>query len=123
MIAVKDIAWLAGFLEGEGTFGRYRNCLVIRAASTDKDVVCKAAKLLNCPVHDSFHAHKKNPKHNLAWCFSIHGNRAAAWMMTLYPLMGKRRQASIREILDMWKTADVTRRRPRDSSYYQELAS
>ena len=94
MITVKDIAWLAGLLEGEGTFfardhrgGSHR----VVIASTDKDVVERSASLMGNPkVYPSIY--KNRPKHwkPLYRC-GIEGRPAAALMMTIYPLMGKKR--------------------------------
>ena len=118
MIQTKDIAWLAGFLEGEGTFGRYRNCLTIRAESTDKDVIHRVAKLLDVPVYASTYTSDKNIKWKPTWRFSIHGNRAAGWMMTLYPLLGERRKDKIREIIVVLRKAETITRKPRLTSHY-----
>ena len=115
-ITVKEIMWLAGFLEGEGSFmwspnakgpsGRSKNMATIVACSTDLDVVQHAGRLLGegiCKqakrIPDTWVSTKP-----LYRC-RIRGARAIGWMMTLYPLMGTRRQAKIRDILTKWKIA------------------
>lgn len=101
-LSTKDIAWLAGLLEGEGCF-RYRTTPMIQFAMTDKDVVGLAAGLLGAK---SVRFRKQQAAHwKPQYEVSIHGQRAAEWMMTLYPLMGERRQAKIREILAAWRLA------------------
>lgn len=99
----RDIVYLAGLLEGEGCF-RYETRRVgpsIVLGMTDKDVVEKVAHLLGSGVVTR-KIHLDKP-----WkpCYisKLNGRAAAGWMMTLYPLLGQRRQAKIREILAKWK--------------------
>ena len=99
----RDIIYLAGLLEGEGCF-RYESRRVgpsIVLGMTDKDVVEKAALLLGSGVV----MRKLHPDKLWKPCYisKVHGRAAAGWMMTLYPLLGERRQAKIREVLTKWK--------------------
>ena len=112
-ITTKDICWLAGWLEGEGSFmwtpnGRAKNLATIVGSSTDLDVVQRAAGLLGeKPLLTRPRAVKRIPD---TWVSTkplyrtrIRGARAIGWMMTLYPMMGVRRKEKIREILEKWK--------------------
>ena len=48
-----DLYWLAGLLEGEGSFsirGKKRSAS-IKVSMTDREPIAKAAQLMNCPVH------------------------------------------------------------------------
>lgn len=76
-----------------------RNCPIIAVHVTDKDVAYYAAKLLMAPNVHSY----KHDKHKRIYGFAICSTEAASWMMTLYPLMGKRRKAKIKQILNHWK--------------------
>lgn len=100
---VRDILWLAGLLEGEGCFnlnGSKEGSARIHLCMTDRDVVERAAVLLGTDVKMYKHAlNRKQP-----FQCSIYGAKAAAWMMTLYTLMGSRRKARIREVLAVWKS-------------------
>jgi hypothetical protein len=91
-----EIAWLAGYLEGEGWFGAKVNSPKIRVQATDLDVIQHAARLLDVPV-----TRVVDERENRKDCYAliIQGQRAAEWMMTLYTLMGERRKAKIRVIL------------------------
>jgi len=106
-----EIVWLAGLLEGEGSFHPANgNSINISLGMTDKDVIKKAAVLLgNAKVYTR--EVKKGAK-LYKTCHQIHvaGNYAAGWMMTLYPYMGTRRKERIREMLSLWKS-----RKPRYS--------
>ena len=100
-IQIKDIAWLSGLLEGEGCFAAYKGLATIKLNMTDEDVVARAALLLG--VHVTGPYVLKNPKYKPHYHANLFGNRAAAWMMTLYPFLGKRRQEKIREVLAVWQ--------------------
>ena len=98
-----EIAWLAGLLEGEGSFSKAKGSVTVQLGMTDEDTVRRAAKLVGDPFVGSHQIHRwgKNQKINYRW--TLCGDKAAAWMMTIYPLMSSRRQARIRELLSVWK--------------------
>lgn len=105
-IQTKDIYWLAGLLEGEGCFAdngpTYRDVPLIVVKMYDLDVVGRALSVLNpggCRLPTVYRRVDRTQPFHVA---KISGNRAAGWMMTLYPLMGERRQARIREVLKSW---------------------
>lgn len=98
MTKTLDISWLSGLLEGEGCF-YYGDSPSIKVMMTDRDTIEKVAHLLKMPVSEQ----KKYSNYKQVYIVSIHGDRAIGWMFTLYSLMGKRRQAKIKEVLDKWK--------------------
>jgi hypothetical protein len=91
-----DVFWLAGLLEGEGAFdahrGRYPR---IRLAMTDRDVVGRAASLMDTKIRLALHPAPAKP----TWHSEISGPRAAEIMREILPHMGARRSAKIAEIL------------------------
>ena len=98
------IRWLAGFLEGEGSFNvhhpnGYRTPR-LAINHTDKDVLEKVAKILGSHVQGPHEPYKENYRQQ--WSIYITGRLAASWMMTLYGLMGERRQKQIEEVLLIW---------------------
>ena len=104
-MALRNIAWLAGLLEGEAYFCLQSGSPGIRLAMTDLDVVLRATELLG--------AHSVNPQRQAdtakdSWKpmyrTSVHGAVAAGWMMTIYPFLGARRREKIREILADWRS-------------------
>ena len=91
-----DLAWLAGYLEGEGCFRHrviYRCASKIMVSSKDEDVLRRAASLLRDDA-------KIWQLSSGLWCTEVSGKRAIELMRLLLPLMGKRRGAKIKEILD-----------------------
>jgi hypothetical protein len=96
-----DIAWLAGLVEGEGCLslhsGKYP-ALAIRMS--DEDVIRRAANLLGTRITGPY---KTRENYKPTWLCQVNGSLAASWIMTLYVLLGERRQAKAREIIEAWK--------------------
>ena len=102
-MTVVDAAWLAGLLEGEGSFILRRRGLPRLAIDmTDRDVIERAACLLGgarvCERKPNGTTH-----HRPVYFLRVGCRQAVQWMMTIYSLMGVRRRAQIRVCLDRWK--------------------
>lgn len=115
MYSVKEIYWLAGLLDGEGCFswhkfytqGKYTYYNAkIQLAMTDLDVVERAAKMIGATVH-KVKLSKLGRKQ--MYRFECQGRRAIGWMQTVYPVMGLRRQAKIRELVVLYKNLNKVR--------------
>jgi hypothetical protein len=111
MRSLKDIAWLAGLLEGEGSFsvgvvrkGRQagKRRLQITLMMTDEDVVRRAAAIMKTKLYGPYGPYKTCNKP--CWQIHVGAAKAAAWMMTLYSFMGERRKQAIEQGLREWKT-------------------
>jgi hypothetical protein len=98
-----ELHWLAGWLEGEGSFlapppsnlGRPR----ISGQARDRDVVSEVGRLLKIkPILDCS-GQLRNPEWSAMWRVLLQGRRAAALMLAVEPLMGRRRQEKIRAAL------------------------
>ena len=106
MTDIKDIYWLAGLLEGEGTFyvvnERYP-CM--QYGSSDRDIVYRAAMLMMVPGKITEHKSKYRDGHirKKHYRLSLSGSLAAQWMMTIYSLMSVRRKSKIKEVLTVWQ--------------------
>lgn len=101
---MSETAWLAGLLEGEGSFMVYRRsnrrpALIVKVKMTDKDVVERAAVLMGgnkvTPEKD------KRENNSDCWVARSHGQKAAVVMKAVRPYMGQRRGAKIDELLAM----------------------
>mgnify|MGYP004417317377 CR=1 FL=1 len=98
---VKEIAWLAGLLEGEGCFsfsGKPRIQLIM----TDRDTVEWAATLMNVRCTGPYA--RKQPNRLVVYQTIACGRRAAGWMMTVLPLLGSRRAKKVVEVLREYKS-------------------
>jgi hypothetical protein len=107
-----EIAWFAGLLEGEGYFGmapnrtrgrteRYPSIVI---AMCDQDVVERCARLLGTRAS---HLKSRQEHHKPTYRCLIRGTGAIEWMLRIYPYMGRRRQAKIREIVEEWRTVPL----------------
>jgi hypothetical protein len=93
----KDLHWLAGLLEGEGSFMKpppsQPNQPTVALHMTDEDVVARVANLVGVR-----HRPVKNRNPGVwkdSFLLQVRGGRAVELMTTLRPLMGARRQVQI----------------------------
>lgn len=107
--------WLAGLLEGEGSFLKgppsRPNAPVIKLQMKDEDVVRRAAKLMG--TTSCSESEPDNPKWSKTYITYVRGGKAIELMRRLRPYMGIRRQAQIDAALashrDWTKDADYKR--------------
>lgn len=92
----EETIWLAGLLEGEGSFDAHRGKYPrIRLAMTDRDVVGRAASLMDTKLRLSLHPAPAQP----TWHAEVSGARAAEIMREILPFMGTRRSGKIAAVL------------------------
>jgi len=115
MPTVKEIAWFAGLLDGEGWFvikrqkGAQTGSFVVGICMTDFDVIQKAVTVSGGVLHGPYRNNGFGMKP--VWRCVLYGALAASWAMTVFPLMGKRRQQQIRAGLEVWKMSRTRRSR------------
>ena len=98
MIDLKDIYWVAGFLEGEGSFTvakKKKNKLAFRVTAVQAQLAPleKLVSILGGRIQ-----HSQYPR------WSLWGTRAIGLMFTLYSIMSPRRQQQIMKALLAWKS-------------------
>ena len=94
----EEIIWLAGLLEGEGSFSLSGKIGVgVGLGTSDKDVAERAGKLMGKePTLDkSYSPLSRKP----IWRVRVCGYRARRVMECILPWMGERRTAKIKELL------------------------
>jgi hypothetical protein len=98
-----ELYWLAGWLEGEGTFlyAAKKMALCIQAFSVDKDTVQCAVKIANARMY-LINQKKRYPTYQDGWRFNLERRPAEALMRKLLPLMGERRRRQIKIALNGW---------------------
>ena len=110
-----EIAWLAGLLEGEGSFTidsrakkRYNNSTsppscTLRVSMTDKDVIAKVAKMFK---KDLFQATRKTTGGKPEYIFSCQARPPLIYLLPrLLPHLGDRRSKQVQaclEVLEEW---------------------
>ena len=91
---LKQLPWLAGLLEAEGTFLRpppsMPNCPIVACRMTDRDVVERVADLFGTAVMTI-----DKGRYRTEYAATLKGSGAVALMTDIRPLMGSRRQQAI----------------------------
>jgi hypothetical protein len=121
-ISEHDLHWLAGLIEGEGTFlagppSAPRSPAVV-LSMVDRDIVDRAGALLGASVQV---VPSRRENWRTAYSVRVRGARAVLWMKRLRPLMGARRGKQIeraiasygpdpRRVLDDMRATDALRR-------------
>src|SRR5437870_804366 len=121
-----DLRWLAGLLEGEGTFLRpvpsAPRAPLIRLAMTDHDVVRRAADVLERSVVSP--KSERVQGHRTVFMVTVKGASAIRWMRVLRPYLSTTRQAQIDRAL---ACSQVARRQtpiePAEPAFATEIAS
>ncbi len=104
------LAWLAGLLEGEGSFmitkchcknGKTYRYPRIGVTMTDRDVIARAALMFGTGVYD---IKPSGPNSYLPqFRTGIGGQKAYEWMLKLYSFMGARRKSQMDKAINEWK--------------------
>lgn len=105
----ENLAYLAGLLEGEGSFflrgGHYP---LIQVQMTDEDIIRRVKEIVGFGPVSGPYTNRTQKKLNgeskkQSWLWSSGGqDQSYALLVALYPWMGQRRQQKIREILTKW---------------------
>ena len=94
-----ELHWLAGLLEGEGSFLFANGCSpTISLQMADKDVIERAASIMGVRLRSPYISPKPNTK--TLWICGAHGDIALHLMQELLPLMGHRRAHAIESVLE-----------------------
>lgn len=102
------MTWLAGLLDGEGTFflinsrvkGKLYKYPHIALRMADEDVVQAAAEMFGTKCMDIGYGRRVDgTKEKRMYVCCVTGSRASYWMRALLPFLGKRRSEKIAEIL------------------------
>ena len=98
-------AWVAGLLEGEGSFmWRKSNSAKVSCQMTDIDVIFRLHKLIGGKVYKTT---KSQQHHKDAWVCVVSGISAVELMEDIGPLMGLRRGQRILEVLETYYKHEI----------------
>ena len=104
--------WLAGILEGEGTFmsgpPSAPNSPIARICMTDRDVVARAALLLERAVTS---VPARQPHYKPPYITQVKGHDAVGLMRAVRPALGPDRHQQIDRALESWAPPRSRRRR------------
>jgi hypothetical protein len=101
---VRDLAWAAGFLEGEGSFqsmrGQWKDKVYyspcVRASQMEKEPLQFLVEIFGGTLKQYSNRGFKKRK---CWAWGAYGSRARGIMMTLYGMLSAKRQTQIRKAL------------------------
>lgn len=108
-----QIAWLAGILEGEGSFScqcpnkrtrPHARLLRVQIQMTDRDIIERACELMEAT---SIYERPRPAPRQTVFILMITGHKAERIMRLILPHMGIRRRNKILECLEEWKNRPV----------------
>lgn len=123
-----DLYWLAGLLEGEGSFSNSRNTVKgkvylypkIVVSMVDRDIIQRVCDIFNTSVYE-IPAKSIRPGHQIQFRATLTGAKAAGLMKKLLPVMGDRRSSRIMSVLEAYEELeDTALRRSRNCSIAQK---
>ena len=113
-ISIRELYWLAGLLEGEGSFMKGPPSAPkrprISLSMTDEDIVAKAASLFGCNYAKVASKRYARNGWKTPYRVIVRGKRAVEFMKLLRPLMGTRRQQQIDKAIKSYDDSDGYRR-------------
>ena len=101
-MTLSKVKWLAGYLEGEGSFNYHCYSPRVGFQTTDVDVAEKAAKLLGGDVKGPLHRAKRRQP---IYYVQVYGDKARKAMKLLKSHMGLRRREQIADALSRTEKA------------------
>ena len=100
-----DIAWAAGFIEGEGSFGNFTTAGV-RAAQVQKEPLDRLQKMFGGKIylHKRNRDNAKNANAKDIWVWYLYGSKAAGAIMSMLCLLSPKRFEQAVSSLNLWKS-------------------
>ncbi len=95
-LRLEDLHWIAGFLEGEGSFCRCGGTITVVASQVEKDPIDKLHNLLGGSV---LYIKRDHPKQSNYYRWGTYGETAELIMKAVFPLMSTKRKNKISETL------------------------
>jgi hypothetical protein len=110
--------WLAGLLEGEGSFlcgpPSSPHCPIVTCVMTDEDIILRLANLWGVSYGRVGEKRGAARGWKTAWAVRLHGQRAVDLMRAIRPLMGHRRQEQIDRAISSHRPKGVFKRKISD---------
>lgn len=106
MIRSVDIAWAAGFLEGEGSFlAQTPSNPRVSCPQKEREPLERLELLFggNIRFRQAAYAHNGSISQRPIFVWTILGQPAISLMMTIYPLMSSKRQGSMALVIRGWR--------------------
>ena len=101
-LRIEDLYWVAGFLEGEGSFCRCGGTIQVSASQVEKDPIDRLSKLFNGNVLYAERDHSINPTWSNYYRWCVYGENAELIMKAIFPIMSPKRKNKISELLSWY---------------------
>ena len=103
MIQTEALWWIAGFLEGEGSFiiRPNRPTAIVGTGQVQREPLERLRQYLGGWINPN--RHKSTARAKPYWNWTLSGAQAAGLCMTIYRLMSPRRQEQIRKVMAQWR--------------------
>lgn len=114
-----EIAWVAGLMEGEGSFASTKHgSPFMTLQMNDKDVLEKLCSILGVAKLYGPYRHRRGENYDTPhYRVTAYSTSAIEWMLTIWPLMGMRRRAKIIEVVNKWRTKPIRQQGNRRGIY------
>ena len=89
-----DLYWVAGFIEGEGTFSGYKGNFHISAAQVQREPLERLVRIVGGTISGPFQKNS-TPNTQPIHVWRICGKAAIEWMLALRPIMSPRRTGQL----------------------------
>lgn len=99
-----QLNWLAGFLEGEGSFAKCGRTISIQATQVNPEPILKIYLMCGGNIYTFSKPEIKSSSKGIYQRWDLYGPSALVLMKALYPLMSKKRQYQIDGALTFYKT-------------------
>src|SRR3990167_5635725 len=101
MSEIRELAWAAGFLEGEGSFVSHGAGLTVSAVQVELDPVLRLRDLFGGKIKQYHHRQRTMGRPYYKW--TIHGSHAIGVALTMFTFMSSKRRGQIGRMVTTWK--------------------
>jgi hypothetical protein len=98
-----ELFWVAGFIEGEGCFSGYRGAGRIIVSQKNREPLDRLQKSFGGNMY-------WNPNGKI-WQWAVYGPVSVGLMMTIYPVLSRRRQQQAAAAIAAWRARPLWNRR------------
>jgi len=117
----KDLYWMAGIIEGEGTMHTEKKAVILAVQMSDKDIVTRIADLWkNKTIYTYTQGNSEGKNYKTMYSVRRAGYPALMIMQTIYPIMGNRRKEQIEKCFNFYNY-DIHKKLPLKSKIGQKI--
>jgi hypothetical protein len=111
VLTVRDLAWAAGFLDGEGSFSLLAPKTPhggvspkLQAAQVDRELLDRLRRMFGGAIYLRRY-NPPRPRIHDCHLWALNGKPAIGVMLTLYPMLSLKRRLQIQRVVAAWRSA------------------